>query len=409
MQAYSLLEVNQYIKQVLALNFTESIWVQCEISQCKESRGQLYLDLIEKDQESNQVVAQTSGIIWFKSLLFIKKKLGKLADSILQEGTLVNLKVKIEYHERYGLKLNIEDIDPSYTLGQIELNRQKIIEQLEKENLLQKNTQQELSTVIQNIAVISSGKAAGYADFIAELESNSYGYAFNTTLFDCAVQGAKVENDTIAALQNIENQSFDLVVIIRGGGSKVDLSGYDSYKIGKAIALCNHPIITGIGHEIDNTIADLVSFKSIKTPTAVATFIVERNLEFESNLIFLKDQIVQQIFQKLEAQKKLLAQYSERLKFIPKDLIHTNQAKLNSLEDQLFLSSKNCISTLTNYLNKTEEMINILHPSNTLKRGYAMIKSKETDQYISDLTLLSKEKEVLLILKDGQKEATIHE
>ncbi|MEL6989763.1 MAG: exodeoxyribonuclease VII large subunit, partial [Bacteroidota bacterium] len=242
MDAVSLYELNEYIHRVLALNFQESIWVKCEIAQIQILRGQAYLEVIQKEDDGDNIIAKSSAIIWGRNLNFIEKKLKELSTQLLKQGSEILIKVNVEFHERYGLNLSIVDIDPSYTIGQAALKRQAIIDQLKKEHLLKKNTQIELPLVLQNIAIISSETAAGYIDFLEQLEHNDYGFQFNLWLYQSAMQGVNVEQDILLALDEIESDdiSYDCVVIIRGGGSKLDLSWFDNYKLAKRIA--NFPL-----------------------------------------------------------------------------------------------------------------------------------------------------------------------
>jgi exodeoxyribonuclease VII large subunit len=189
LETHSLFELNEYIKRVIALNFPEPLWINCEIAQIKEVRGNVYIDLVEQDNQDN-IIAQASAVIWYKSYLFIKNKLGHLANSLLSVGTHVKVKVIVEFNERYGYKLVIEDIDPTYTLGRLEINRQKIIERLKADQLFDLNKCIELPAVIQKIAIISSDQAAGYKDFIAQISENQYGYhfSFSFILLQCKVK-----------------------------------------------------------------------------------------------------------------------------------------------------------------------------------------------------------------------------
>jgi len=207
LEAFSLFEVNQYIRRVLALNFEEPFWVECEINSVSNSRGNVYLNLIEKAEDSEEVIASNSAQIWYRKFLFIKKKLGPLVDSILQSGIKVKLKVNVSYSERYGMSLVIEDIDPAYTFGQFEMTRQKTIESLRKKKLMDKNAALPLPEILQRIAVISSASAAGYQDFMEQLKENPYGYRFKVDLFQSAMQGTKTEKDVVAALRQAKKKN----------------------------------------------------------------------------------------------------------------------------------------------------------------------------------------------------------
>ncbi len=388
MEAYSLYEVNQYIKRVIALNFEEAVWVECEINQLSHSRSNIYMDLIEKDESTDEIVAKASATLWYRQQLFIKKKLGKIADQVLSAGIKVKLKVTIEFSERYGLSFNIVDIDPTYTFGQFEMDRQKTIERLQKEKLIEKNRALYLPTVIQNIAIISSETAAGYRDFMEELSHNAYDYAFTTDLYNAAMQGQNTEPEVVKALKQIADKSYDVVIIIRGGGSKLDLSAFDHYNIAEAIAKLSLPVITGIGHEIDQSVSDLVAHTNLKTPTAVASFIIDHNLQFEyemdQQMMELSDLVIQQL-----ASKKLkLSHLQSNLVSYPKLLISQKMMEIINLQDKSIGNSQQLIKSKKQKLEKIEGVINILNPQNILKRGFTLVKSG--NQYVSRKSQLSK-------------------
>lgn len=404
---YSLFELNEYVKRVIALNFKDSVWIRAEISQLKESRGQIYLDLVEKDPKSDEVIAQSSAIIWYKSVLFIKRKLGELSDSILCDGVEVSLKVRITFHERYGIKLTIEDIDPSYTMGQLELNRQKIINRLKKDDLLDKNELLDFAPILQNIAVISSRTAAGFKDFEAQLANNSYDYFFKATLFHVAVQGKAVSREVCDALDQISDMDFDAVVIIRGGGSKIDLSGFDDYNIGAKIAKLPFPVIAGIGHEIDNTVTDIVAHTSLKTPTAVADFLIEHNLEFDSLLIHLGQEIGHKVTENLRSAQNEIQHYEQLLELLPSKIIEAEHLKLENIKTQLFSNIDFRFKNFSTELQTASQLVATLNPKNILKRGYAYVSKGK--QIVSSPDDLKKDDEILIVFNIGTKKAIINE
>lgn len=404
---YSLYQLNEYLRRVIALNFNESIWIHCEISQIGQSRGHYYLDLIEKDDRTDEIKAQISSVIWYKTHLFISKKLGDLASAILQDGTQVMLKVNVDFNERYGLKLVIQDIDASYTIGQHELAKQKIIERLKKEGLLAKNAQYDLPPVIQNIAVISSESAAGYKDFIQQLHENPYGYAFNTRLFSAAMQGKKTEGDITAALKEIQDSEakYDCILIIRGGGSKLDLGSFDNYMIANKIATAKIPVVTGIGHEIDNTVADEVAHTSLKTPTAVAEFVISHNMNFEVFLNTASEEIRSNVEQMLHEAKIELERIIELLKLLPGQFILEKSNDFNSTCQQLQSSLALKIQKYRSVLVQAEAVSNIADPIKNLKRGYAIV--RQNDQLISSIKKLKKKESIEIQLADGTISTTI--
>lgn len=408
MESYSLRELNDYIKRVIALNFTESVWIHAEVSQIKETRGQVYLELIEKTEGSNEILAQSSAVIWYKSNLFLKNKLGELAKDILQEGIVLKAKVRVDFHERYGLKLVIEDIDPSYTLGVLEMQRKEIIDRLKKEGLSNLNKQLLLPTVIQKIAVISSPQAAGLQDFYAQLQKNPYGYFFQTELFESSVQGRNLEREVVNALSRINDRKkeFDIIIVIRGGGSKIDLAGFDSYQVAKAIAKSSLPIITGIGHEIDQNIADLLAHTSLKTPTAVANWIIDHNLIFESSMIQYWQNIQQMASALLRENKLLLAQLEQSVQIIPKAMLTEKYNQLDYLQKMLHLSFQKSLQNINAKLDHVEKIIELAQPENTIRRGFAILELD--NKIVSSVKQINKEDKLSIKLKDGRLESTVN-
>jgi exodeoxyribonuclease VII large subunit len=377
--SYSLFELNEYIRRVIALNFAEPIWVNCEISQVKEVRGNVYLDLIYQDEKTGDITAQVSASIWYKSYLFIKNKLGDLLPSIVKEGSHVLLKVNVEFNERYGMKLIIEDIDPSYTIGQMEMNRQKIIQKLSDDGLLDRNKETILPSVIKRIAVISSETAAGFIDFRQHILHNSYGYTFDIDLYQIALQGVNTARDFSKAFATIEDRAkdYDCILVIRGGGSKLDLAAFDHYNIGAKIGKSKIPVITGIGHDIDSTIADICAYESCKTPTAVADYILEHNYGFEAKIMDAMYWISQTAKQHIRHAELSLNQAVQLLHILPADIIKTQHASIDQGLETAHIYIRNRITKATDNLHFANTQITLLDPKRVLKRGYAIIRQEE--------------------------------
>lgn len=375
METFSLYDLNEYLRRVVALNFSDPLWITCELSQCNDSRGNIYLDLIEKDETTGKTIAQSSGIIWYKTNLFLKNKLAELYNSILTRGTQVLLKVRVDFNEVYGMKLIVEDIDPSYTMGQMELQRQKTIEQLKSERLVHLNNLLPVPQVIQRVAVVSSQTAAGYADFMQQLRNNDYGYQYDLKLFNVAVQGQNMEREICKALMDIdrEKDKYDIIAIIRGGGSKLDLAGFDSYEIAVRIARSNIPVITGIGHEIDDTIADLVSHTAVKTPTALASFLIDRNLVFESNLIDRFSNIVSIAKNSIEKEKGKVDLAAANIKLIPGNALFRRNAMLQHMEQSILTQSRQNLKRMLMKLDQAEKVLELSSPERLLEKGYTYL------------------------------------
>jgi len=290
----SLTELQLIIRDSLYMALPDMYWVIAEISEIKEnSTGHCYLELIEKHPDEKNVRARVKAIIWSKRYRFLKSFFVNITGESLKEGLNILIKIKVEYHELYGLSLIITDIDPAFTIGEVSMKRQLIIKKLEQEGVFSMNKELEIPSAPQRIAIISSKSAAGYSDFINQLTGNSFGYVFYTALFESAMQGTDTESGVVGALDRIAVNShlFDLVVIIRGGGSQSDLSWFDNYNIAYHITQFPLPLITGIGHEKDMSVTDMVANTSLKTPTAVADFLINSVAIAEDLLIEINTEI----------------------------------------------------------------------------------------------------------------------
>jgi exodeoxyribonuclease VII large subunit len=290
----SLTELQLLIRDSLYMALPGMYWVVAEISEMKENyAGHCYLELIEKHPDEKNVRARIKAIIWNKRYRFLKSLFENVTGEELSVGMKVLIRAKVEYHEIYGLSLIISDIDPSFTIGEMALKRQMIIKKLEEEGVLMMNKELSFPVLPQRIAVISSRSAAGYTDFINHLKRNSYGYIFYTAIFDTVMQGTETEESVINSLDRIAEYPglFDIVVIIRGGGSVSDLSWFDNYNIAYHVTQFPVPVITGIGHEKDLSVTDMVAFLALKTPTAVADHLIECVAGAESHLEELSHEI----------------------------------------------------------------------------------------------------------------------
>jgi exodeoxyribonuclease VII large subunit len=282
MEHLSLYELNKKISEALANNLEPSYWVVAEIGQIQTNRkGHCYLELVEK--EDDQIKAKTRATIWSYTYRNLSTWFEGITGQSLKAGMKILFNATIQYHEIYGFSLNIRDIDAQYTLGERAKKRQEIIERLREDGVFEMNKELRLPTVPQNIAVISSETAAGFGDFMDQIVGNDYGYEVEIELFNAVMQGEEAASSIIDAMHQVfENiGNYDLLVIIRGGGATLDLDCFDNYDLGSHVAQFPIPVITGIGHERDETITDMVAHTKMKTPTAVAEFIISgfRNLK----------------------------------------------------------------------------------------------------------------------------------
>lgn len=370
--AYSLLELNQYIRRVISLNFDEPLWIECEIGQASLSRGHWYVDLIQK--EENNIVAQCQAAMWANVYFFLKRKSPVPPEDILKQGMAVKLKVNVDYHERYGLKLIIEDIDSSFTIGQLEIQRLAIINEIKQRGLVRKNASTHLPVVIQRLAVVSSGRAAGYKDFVKHLEENFYGYDIKVELFEAAMQGQQVEAEILACLDQIEavKDHVDAVAIIRGGGGRTDLAAFDNLALAVRVAQFPIPVLIGIGHEIDQSVLDIVAYQSLKTPTAVADFVIERNATFESRLDEMGVMINDEVFERLKEEERKITTLAHGLNHAVRSRLMFENNKLQYAKNMLQQSGKHMISKHVQRIEFMQTLLTALDPDHVLARGYSI-------------------------------------
>ncbi len=445
-QNISLSELNKLVANVLKKQFAQTFRVVAEISQIQENHtGHAYLELIEKETFGDNLTAKARATIWASVNRMLKPYFRSVTGTYLEAGMKVLLVVSIEFHEVYGYSLNIKDIDPTYTLGDMERRRLEIIRRLEEEGVMDMNKTLELTEIPQRIAIISSQTAAGYEDFMRQISDNPAGYIFYTKLFTAVMQGRETSESVVAALDKIAGmeEQFDAVVILRGGGSKTDLQAFDDYWIALNISQFPLPVLTGIGHERDESVADLVAHTSLKTPTAVAEFLIERLSDFDSLLSDISEQISRTTKDLLFKAKSDLAKLAYQFVPIVKNKIHTehrildntthrletklrtrfdtehnrikeifyrlnkrsinNQQKeyqrLNSLFSELRTQAERNILRVAHRIELARLSAELLSPEQTLKRGFAYI--TQNNSLVSRTSQLDKDTEITATLIDG--------
>jgi exodeoxyribonuclease VII large subunit len=294
----SLSRVNEYIGQILSKNIGgKRFWLRTEIASVNfPSSGHAYLELVEN--EHGTVLARAGASIWRNALEEIKHSLGTEYENVLKKGSEILCVAEVTYHRVYGIKLLIHEVDLSFSLGELERKRQETIDLLTKEGLIGKNKEHVLPEVVKKVIVIGAHDSAGYGDFEKQLNANQYGYSFEIELLTTLVQGAAAEGQIVRRLHEALKIKADAIVLIRGGGSKLDLDLFNSYAIAKAIALHPLPVITGIGHEQDISVADLVAHTMLKTPSAVGAYLVERTATYEGR--------IREIYSRIHARFNLL-------------------------------------------------------------------------------------------------------
>lgn len=398
LNVFSLYDLGTLIKRVISLNFQDKIWVKAEISGCKVVRGIAYLELVEKEEgQSDKIIAQQSAVIWQGTLQKLNGKLSEPITGFLEIGREVLVLVQIDFNVRYGFKLVIDDIDPAYTLGKLFQQRQELEKLIFTEKLHEPNKLIPLPLVIQRIAVLSNEQAAGYQDFVHQLTENSMNYAFSLTLYPISLQGNLVEETVLIQLAEIlkADTAFDVVLILRGGGSKLDLAGFDSIKICRAISSFPIKIITGIGHEVDETLSDIVAGISLKTPTAVAEYLLYHNQNFEASIQKMVLIINDKTRYKVQQSKLKLLRCQHELSLRPMRVIDRTNTKLQNIQQYLPNLIINRLKKEEVKLSFFQRLIELANISNTLKRGFTITKVLPGNKPLNDNIMPNVEVETL--------------
>lgn len=451
-EALSLSELNEKVQETITDAFPETYWVRAETSDVRvnASSGHCYLEFIEKDAETNQIVAKARGTIWARTFHMLKPYFEETTGQAFVSGIKIMVKVTVEFHKLYGYSLTVYDIDPTYTLGDIVKKRMQIIRQLQEEGIFDLNRELELPELIQRIAIITSPTAAGYEDFISQLTHNKAGYTFYLKLFPAIMQGEKTEASIIQALDQICSYTdyFDVVVLIRGGGSVADLNCFDSYQLAAHCAQFPIPIITGIGHERDDSIVDMVAHTRMKTPTAVASFLISYMDEQAEELNELQQSLAACTAEIITSYRNELTLLTSRLPASTTYQIERNRTKLFSLKSdlsaanllilqqqvvvneikqilsnasshlitnnkQMLIEAKQAIQNMAKSLltdekqsiDLLEQFVKLASPDYILKRGYTL--TLKDGKIVKKASQLSTGDEITTRFSDGEQKAII--
>ena len=371
MDHLSLVELNTLIQDTLQRHLATSYWVVAEIGELKvNQKGHCYLELVQND--NNRVIAKARATIWSYTYRNLSTWFQGITGQPLTEGLKILANVKISFHELYGFSLNIQDIDASYTIGEKERLRQEVINRLIKDGVMDINKQLTLPMVPQNIAVISAPTAAGYGDFIEHIEHNPYNYHIRTTLFKAIMQGDQAPQSIISVLHKInESKHYDLVVLIRGGGSQLDLNCFDDYNLCTHLAQFPIPIITGIGHERDETIADMVAHTKLKTPTAVAEFIIQGVASFENAIDDEANKIAKTAQYLWQNAALTLQNIAKSIYSNAKSSVLNENHQLSTRVDNIKNKARAQLIKHDNILEQITNKHQYLSPLYTFKRGYS--------------------------------------
>jgi exodeoxyribonuclease VII large subunit len=399
-ETLTLFELNSLVRELVEIHFDESYWVVGELSDVSTPAygGHFYGELVQKDELSDHIVARARITCWARTYGMLRLRFQKESGETLRKGLQVKLLVKVNFHEQYGYSLNVLDIDSTFTLGDLAKRRREILMQLEQDGILHDNQELPLPRLLRRIAVVSSATAAGYGDFCNQLEQNDYGFHFEVQLFPAVMQGEQVPESIINALEEIlavsTENPFDLVVIIRGGGASSDLSDFDSYELATCIAQYPLPVITGIGHERDETVLDYVAHTRVKTPTAAAAFIIEHQAEeaallddFYQRITSFAGERIQREKQLLDQQKKVLpllfmsfyqkqqnrfALLAQRLTSAVGIRLEREPSRLQMLYQRLVSNSSQHIEREEHRMQMMKQRFESLDPKLLLKRGYTI-------------------------------------
>lgn len=408
MEALSLYDLNALVRRSLEQCLPDEYWVQAELSDVRtNSTGHCYLEFIQKDLRSNSLIAKARGTIWANVYRLLKPYFEESTGQAFVSGIKVLVQVTVSFHELYGYSLTVQDIDPTYTLGDMARRRREILKQLEEEGVLTLNKELEMPVLPQRIAVVSSLTAAGYGDFCHQLKNNSRGFFFHTELFPALMQGDRVEESVLSALDAILNrqEDFDAVVIIRGGGATSDLSGFDTYLLAAACAQFPLPIITGIGHERDDTVLDSVAHTRVKTPTAAAEYLINCMNLAADELEVLISQLHESVRSRLTEEHRKLISYRNR---IPSAVVRrVSDAKLALLTTRkdVSLAVQTSLSRQRHRLELLQQRLADASPEKTLARGYSI--TLKDGKVVKNAAMLNEEDEIVTRFYRGEVTSVI--
>ena len=341
---FSLRQLNLMVRDAIEMQLPDEYWVEAELSECRERGGHCYMELIEKDEQTNTPIARASAKCWRQTWQMVQPHFEHITGQPLHAGLKVLLRVYAQFHETFGFSWIVTDIDPTYTIGDMARRRQEIIRQLKEEGVFDLQRELHIPMFAQHIAVISAAGAAGYGDFVHQLEDNDYGFKFDVQLFPAIMQGEQVEQSIIAALNKIYEANalvgsptdrFDCVVIIRGGGATADLSGFDTLALAENVAQFPLPNITGIGHDRDESILDMVSNTRVKTPTAAAALLIDNLLQVLTRIDSAQQRITTAISQRFANQKERLSSMQTIIPVLAQRILSNAKHRLELLELQL--------------------------------------------------------------------------
>ena len=408
MEAMTLQELNGRVKSTLQFEMPDAYWVQAEISGISpSSQGHCYLELVQKDSTGRTFLAKAKANVWRNTWLRIKPYFEQQTGEPLKVGMKVLLQVTVSFHEVYGYSLVVQDIDPTYTVGDMARRRREILMQLEKDGVIGLNRELDIPALPQRIAVISSATAAGYGDFCDQLSNNVYGFRFYVKLFSALMQGEDVERSVISAMDAVASRrdDFDVLIIIRGGGAVSELSCFDSYDLAFNIANFPLPVITGIGHERDDTVADTVAHTKVKTPTAAAEFLINKVFDTASELENITRRMSDAINNRMNAEKLRIERLTQKLPSLFAMVKVRREQILENLWNRAVTGVSNVMTAQIHKLELMEKSVAAADPVIILKRGYSM--TRLNGRVVKGVADLHKGDRLVTSFADGTVESEI--
>ena len=407
-QALSLYELNGLVKRSIRSCLPDTYWVQAELSDVRTNySGHCYLEFVQKDAGGNNLIAKARGTIWSNIFKMLKPYFEQETGQAFTSGIKVLVEVSVEFHELYGFSLTVLDIDPTYTVGDMERKRREILRQLEEEGVIDLNKELEMPMLPQRVAVISSATAAGYGDFCNQLANNPRGYGFRAELFPAIMQGERVEESVIAALDAIYErmEEFDVVVIIRGGGATSDLSGFDTYALAANCAQFPLPIITGIGHERDDTVIDKVAHTRVKTPTAAAEYLIAKMDKCADVLDEMSSRLMQGVRNRLLWEHRRMESLKQRIPSAVYKRIADAKYGLLMAQRDLQMGSRQFLSIKKHRLELLQQRLNDALPEKQLARGYSI--TLKDGKAVKDASTLKEGDKLVTVLHQGKVESVV--
>ena len=428
-QSITLSQFNALISQAVNANpDLHNRWVVAETSDLRVVRGHCYMELVEKD-DRDVTVAKLGAVIWASTFVRLNAEFQAATGSELKTGMKLLVMVTANYHSQYGFKAVINDIDPSYTLGDMARQRLEILRRLKVDGIIDMNKELPIADVPQRIAVISAAGAAGYGDFMNQLEHNPYGLKFYTCLFGASMQGAQTVSSVLAALDRINGYQdlFDAVVIIRGGGATSELNSFDNYDLAASVAQFPLPVIVGIGHDRDETVLDFVAAVRVKTPTAAAEWLIKRGTNALAHLDELQEAVVTAVRETVGHAREQLTYYTGMIPAAARRIIETNGIRLDNFANSIPLAANNLIAAQRTRLDRASERMSqavehamqreqqrlkalgekaaLLSPENTLQRGYSLVWAG--GKCVTAASQINPGERVTMQFADGTADATV--